>query len=381
MVALSDCTDAIRDIPFQSPVPSPERISCQLPPNPLVPEDNLFANTTSSPRPSSNISFRKHRLNPSLEAVVVLNDCTAVNRDIPPLPPNPIPTPITSHVRNDPPIISQPIHSHQQFTDSSVALMGLVMFPIQTSPLTLPILLRLEQLMLRIPPSGPVTANPSAPSSDEIPFHPNPDVENVPEFVRIWSSKITSASDFDAFCNTSEDLATAVVDKGKEMSSNNSGRRRTPRPASNRPNRRDPHPNRSRLQNNPIEARCLQMLFHISKKRAARKILKDNTTVYTGSKDQAHQYFSDTFATKHVDIDELVESLHEHVPSANEDPNLMAPFTAKDIRRKLMSMSNSAPGKDRVEYRHLKLMAPYCSWFSIDVCRRRKSQIFGSSQP
>ena len=83
LVALRDCTDAIRDIPFQSPVPSPERISSQLPPNPLVPEDNLFPNTTSS-----NISFRKHHLNPSLEAVVVLNDCTAVNRDIPPLPPN-----------------------------------------------------------------------------------------------------------------------------------------------------------------------------------------------------------------------------------------------------------------------------------------------------
>jgi hypothetical protein len=64
-------------------VPPPERISSQLPPNPLVPEDNLFPNTTSS-----NISFRKHHLNPSLEAEVVLNDCTAVNRDIPPLPPN-----------------------------------------------------------------------------------------------------------------------------------------------------------------------------------------------------------------------------------------------------------------------------------------------------
>ena len=83
LVALRDCTDAIRDIPFQSPVPPPERISSQLPPNPLVPEDNLFPNTTSS-----NISFRKHHLNPSLEAEVVLNDCTAVNRDIPPLPPN-----------------------------------------------------------------------------------------------------------------------------------------------------------------------------------------------------------------------------------------------------------------------------------------------------
>ena len=61
------------------------------------------------------------------------------------------------------------------------------------------------------------------PPADEIPFHPNPDNENVPEFVQIWSSKITSASDFDNFCNTCEDLETAVVEKGKEMSNNNSG--------------------------------------------------------------------------------------------------------------------------------------------------------------
>ena len=94
-----------------------------------------------------------------------------------------------------------------------------------------------------------------------------------------------------------------------------------------------PPPNRTRVQNNPIEARRLQTLFRLSKKRTARQILKENITVYTCSKDQAQQYFSDSFATKHIDIDELLESLNEHVSSANEDPSLMAPFTARKIRR------------------------------------------------
>ena len=49
-----------------------------------------------------------------------------------------------------------------------------------------------------------------------------------------------------------------------------------------------------------------------------------------------------------------------HVPTAAEDPSIMAPMTQKEIKSKLRSMSNSAPGKDRVEYRHLKLVDPNC---------------------
>jgi hypothetical protein len=212
----------------------------------------------------------------------------------------------------------------------------------------------------RVSFTGVTVVDPSVPAKtpEEIPFHPNPDAENVTDFVSIWSSKTSSASDFGEFSNVCEALAPAVVEKGKGMSNNTSGRRRIPRPAPHRPNRRSPHPHRTRPQNNPIEARRLQTLFRLSKKRAARQILKDNNAVYSGSKDQAHQHFSDTFATKHADIDELVHSLRDHVPSAREDPNLMAPLTDREIRRKLMSTPNSAPGKDKVEYRHLKLVDP-----------------------
>lgn len=43
----------------------------------------------------------------------------------------------------------------------------------------------------------------------------------------------------------------------------------------------------------------------------------------------------------------------------------MAPFSKREIRRKLMSMTNSAPGRDRVEYRHLKLVDPDGSLLSL----------------
>jgi hypothetical protein len=151
-------------------VPSPERISSHLPPNPLDPEDNLFPNTTSSPRPSSNMSFPKHHLNPSLEAEVVLSDCTKAdsyvtsqrddleskvalngctnensdshgqyanlepsvslsdctdaNRDIPYQLPLPTPERIPSQLPPNPPVISTTPTSHQTYPESSVALSG-----------------------------------------------------------------------------------------------------------------------------------------------------------------------------------------------------------------------------------------------------------------
>ena len=164
--------------------------------------------------------------------------------------------------------------------------------------------------------------------------------------------------DFDSFCRVCEDLALAVLERGKSMSNRSSGSRGAPRLASHRPNRSDPHPRRARIHNNPREARQIQILFWLSKKRAAHQILRENNVVYTGTKDQAHQHFSDSFATKHVNIDDVLESLRKHVPSTNVDPNLTTPFTNKEIKAKLVSMSNSAPGSDRVEYCHLKLVDP-----------------------
>ena len=207
--------------------------------------------------------------------------------------------------------------------------------------------------------------NPAVNTSDDIPFNPDPDVDNAPDFSTIWASKLAAAMDFDSFCSVCEDLAEAVVNKGRSMSNKPTGVKRPPRPAANRPNHRAPHPNRNRVRNNPLEARRIQTLFRLSKKRAARQILKENNIVYTGSKDQAHQYFSDSFGTKSVDIDEVINSLNEHVPSANQDPKLMEPFTSTEIKKKLKSMSNSAPGKDKVEYRHLKLVDPNCSLLQV----------------
>ena len=106
--------------------------------------------------------------------------------------------------------------------------------------------------------------NPAVNTSDEIPFNPDRDVDNTPEFSTIWASKLSAAMDFESFSSVCEDLAKPVVNKGRSMSNKPTGAKRSPRPAVNRPNHRAPHPNRNRVRNSPLEARRIQTLFRLS---------------------------------------------------------------------------------------------------------------------
>ena len=197
--------------------------------------------------------------------------------------------------------------------------------------------------------------------------------EKESEFVCHWYDRISSAASFDDFSASCGQFAGEVVTKGKDMSANYHGRP-VPNPR-NQPHGRIPNSNRRPLQFNPRDAKRLQILYHLSKKRAARQVLNDNNTPYSGTKDRAEQYFNETFSPPTVDLDELLASLSVHVPSAAEDPSIMALMTQKEIKSKLRSMSNSAPGKDRVEYRHLKLVDPNCkvlgAIFNKCLCERR----------
>ena len=199
----------------------------------------------------------------------------------------------------------------------------------------------------------------SSPSSNNTSdtYHSN---EKESEFVREWHNRFTSTTTFVEFSRLCDLFAAEVATKGKEISSNNPTRSRPIPNPRNRPNGRVPSSNRRRLQFNPRDAKRIQILYRLSKKRAARQILNENNTSYSGTKERAEQYFSDTFSPSTINLDEVMASLNEHVPSTNEDPSVMAPMTNKEIKNKLRSMSNSAPGRDKVEYRHLKRVDPNC---------------------
>ena len=362
----------------------------------------------SPPRPNGypNTSIPSHL--PILEAVVVLSDCTAVNSNAtPPTHPR-----LTNH---SPPPNSSPPQPSRQYTpnpnqhhspEPSVALNGCTdrdgefvqnqsFNHLGASPPTTPASPETaSQNPFIIPPplsemsflfssntsssngntpshiinpdplvtlNGCTNSNGNEPSTNENRPNPESDVESNSEFVREWSSKISTATSFDEFCSKCDEYAKAVVTESKAKSGSNPPRRGMPvRNPRNRPNNRVPNRNRRPLLFNPREARRIQILYRLSKKRAARQILQDNSTIYTGTKDQAQDYFSNTFSSSAVDLDDLVSSLSDNVPSAETDNSIMDPMSSKEIKNKLRSMSNSAPGKDRVEYRHLKMVDPEC---------------------
>ena len=196
-------------------------------------------------------------------------------------------------------------------------------------------------------------------------------------------NRFTSATTFVGVSRLCDLFAAEVATKGKEISSNNPTRSRPIPNPRNRPNGRVPSSNRRRLQFNPRDAKRIQILYRLSKKRAARQILNENNTSYSGTKERAEQYFSNTFSPSTINLDEVMASLNEHVLSTNEDPSIMAPMTNKEIKNKLRSMSNSAPGRDKVEYRHLKRLiriVKFLALSSTSASKKTKSQHRGSSR-
>jgi hypothetical protein len=117
------------------------------------------------------------------------------------------------------------------------------------------------------------------PLPSDIPSNPAPLTNNNSEFVNTWYSRLRSTDSFEAFSYQCEKFADAVVNEAKLKTPNS----QLPKPRSNRPNNKDVNRNRPRILPNPIAARRIQTLFRLSKKRAARQILNDNNTVYTGT--------------------------------------------------------------------------------------------------
>ncbi|CAB4028427.1 Hypothetical predicted protein, partial [Paramuricea clavata] len=287
---------------------------------------------THNPSPNPGVSQPRHNNQIWLEAEVVLSDCTNVDSYVP---------------------------SQQDDLESEVAFSGRTNensdSPSQHANFDPSVSL-----------SGRNDGNSNTNTTESVHSSSEQASSNTSEFVRKWSNRISTTESFDDFCHKCDDYANAVVLEVKSSGANNSNRCGRPvRNARNRPNSRLPNPNRRPLISNPIQAGRIQTLFRLSNKRAARKILQDNNITYTGTKDQAQEYFTDTFSTSTVDLNELVSSLSDNVPSTDIDQSLMDQMSPKEIKDKLKSMSNSAPGKDKVEYRHLKLVDPDCKVLSL----------------
>ena len=177
---------------------------------------------------------------------------------------------------------------------------------------------------------GPHTVNNEPVVSPPSPTTEKDPVEPIPEFHARWSLFYSGHSSWQEFSDCSKNVPAP------------------PRP--NCPSARPANNNRQPIGYNPVEARKIQTRYRISKKRAARNII-DSKPSYSGSVDDANVFFTSVFGTRSCDMDNLKAGLSDFVPSGPTNDSLGAATTPKEAEKKLKSLSNSAPGADRVEYR------------------------------
>lgn len=89
----------------------------------------------------------------------------------------------------------------------------------------------------------------------------------------------------------------------------------------------------------------------------------DNTYL-SGSNEQLLDFLKDFYAPPEIDenrAQQLVESLFTDLEGAKESaPALISPISQQEISIRLSRMSNSAPGKDRLEYKHIRQVDGAC---------------------
>jgi hypothetical protein len=186
--------------------------------------------------------------------------------------------------------------------------------------------------------------------------------EDMTELHRHWPTVFSSNLPWDEFTEQCEVFAAATKTLAISL---NQPRNPPPTAAHNNQPRRPPN-GRPVQQYNPNEEKRIQGLYRNSKKRAARRILANNSTTFTGSRQSAQDYFTEVFSTRQCATDTLLNHLQQSVPPSEDDnSHLSAEMSEEEVMAKLRTASNTAPGPDRVEYRHLKRIDPNAKFLPL----------------
>jgi hypothetical protein len=120
---------------------------------------------------------------------------------------------------------------------------------------------------------------------------------------------------------------------------------------------------RQREKRSSDEARRIQTMFRIYPKRAVRRALGETSPGFSGSSESARNYLSDTYERQCPSQSERAaarahfDACHWSPPDDDISRQLNGPPVSDEIAAKLARASNTAPGDDRVEYRHLRALA------------------------
>lgn len=198
-----------------------------------------------------------------------------------------------------------------------------------------------------------------------------PPAEDIsdPERRQVFHDHWVEQFNQDLSWNEFSSLCTTFAEQGYQLGRSLSNRRPSQQPdranrPSSRPVTRPPH-GRFRQRFDPAEAQQIQRLYKNSKKRAARKILMPDSPFYTGSVNNADTFFRQIFSEQPCDIPALQSALRAHIPTGPTDETLFQAPSAAEIKAKMRTCSNTSPGPDRIEYRHLKAIDPKCEILAL----------------
>ena len=179
---------------------------------------------------------------------------------------------------------------------------------------------------------------------------------NEPNFYQHWLNKLSQADSWESFEITLNDFTVAALEKARLHNNYNINSNR-PRPQP-RPNNVPPRAINRRPQHffDAREASRIQRLYTMARKRAFRHITKENDIKYDGGKGRAEAFFKEIHSGKNIYLNQLNELLHQYVPKAHNNDIFIHPINNKEVINRLNKMSNTSPGTDKLEYKHLKII-------------------------
>ena len=143
--------------------------------------------------------------------------------------------------------------------------------------------------------------------------------------------------------------------KGKKTQERSKNRRRTQSRQMQRARKK-----RSRQE----EAKRIQRLFYIYPKRAVREVLGERSPPYTGTFESAEEFLKSTYEgqqgqrTRVEEREHFMNLVSGQCLTKNRSAALNRPPSKEEIEPKLRRATNTAPGADGLEYRHLRALDP-----------------------
>ena len=177
---------------------------------------------------------------------------------------------------------------------------------------------------------------------------------NELNFNQFWLNQLTSADSWDNFEATLHNFTVATLEKAKKHTHDDSNNSNRPRPQA-RPNNVPPRAINRRPQNyfHARAASRIQGLYKMARKRAFHHITKENDVKYDGGKGRAEAFFTDIQGRTSTSIN-LKTFYNNMFPKLTTTTSLTTLLTSKEVTNRLNKMSNTSPGPDKLEYKHMK---------------------------